>query len=101
MRNVIRPFNARMSVGLKPTIREVCSDGDIVVIFFDATGTAGDSKPYTNNYFWLFECTTVRSQRRPRCSTVLSSIISGASACGVAAHETDGTTICVGIPARR
>jgi hypothetical protein len=55
MRNVIRPFNARMSVGLKPTIREVCSDRDIVVIFFDATGTAGDGKPYTNTYFWLFE----------------------------------------------
>jgi len=55
MRDVIRPFNARMSEGLKPTIREVCADGDIVVIFFDAKGTAGDGKPYTNTYFWLFE----------------------------------------------
>jgi uncharacterized protein len=55
MREVIRPFNARMSVGLTPTIRELCADGDIVVIFFDARGTAGDGKPYSNTYFWLFE----------------------------------------------
>jgi uncharacterized protein len=55
MREVIRPFNARMSVGLKPTIREMCADGDIVVIFFDAKGTARDGKPYSNTYFWLFE----------------------------------------------
>jgi ketosteroid isomerase-like protein len=55
LRDVIRPFNARMSVGLKPTIREMCADGDIVVIFFDAKGTAGDGKPYVNTYFWLFE----------------------------------------------
>ena len=35
LREVIRPFNARMSVGLKLTIRELCADGDKVVIFFD------------------------------------------------------------------
>ena len=55
LREVIEPFNARMSVGLKPTIRELCADGDIVVIFFDANGTARDGEPYTNTYFWLFE----------------------------------------------
>jgi len=55
MREVIRPFNARMSVGLKPTIRALCAEGDIVVIFFDASGTARDGKPYANTYFWLFE----------------------------------------------
>ena len=45
LREVIGPFNARMSVGLKPTIREVCADGDIVIIFFDAKGTARDGQP--------------------------------------------------------
>jgi uncharacterized protein len=55
MSEVIRPFNARMSAGLKPTIRELCADGDIVVIFFDARGMARDGKPYANTYFWLFE----------------------------------------------
>jgi ketosteroid isomerase-like protein len=53
---VIRPFNARMSVGLKPTtIRGVHADGDTVVIFFDASGTARDGKPYANTYAWFFE----------------------------------------------
>ena len=56
MREVIRPFNARMSVGLKPTtIRGVHADGDTVVIFFDASGTARDGKPYANTYAWFFE----------------------------------------------
>ncbi|HTW35797.1 MAG TPA: nuclear transport factor 2 family protein [Rhizomicrobium sp.] len=55
LRDVIRPFNARMRVGLKPIIRSLLADGDIVVIFFDGHGTARDGKPYANTYFWLFE----------------------------------------------
>jgi uncharacterized protein len=55
MREVIRPFNPRMSVGLTPTIRGLCADGDIVVIFFDAGGTARDGRPYANTHFCLFE----------------------------------------------
>jgi ketosteroid isomerase-like protein len=51
---VIGPFNARMSVGIKPTIREIHADGDAVVIFFDAAGTARDGKPYANTYAWFF-----------------------------------------------
>jgi ketosteroid isomerase-like protein len=51
---VIGPFNARMSVGIKPTIREIHADGDTVVIFFDATGTARDGKSYANTYAWFF-----------------------------------------------
>jgi hypothetical protein len=55
MREVIRPFNARMSVGLTPTLRAICADGDRVVVFFDGRGTARDGTPYSNTYFWLFE----------------------------------------------
>ena len=56
MREVIRPFNARMSVRLKPTtIRGLHADGDAVVIFFDAAGTARDGKPYANTYAWFFD----------------------------------------------
>jgi ketosteroid isomerase-like protein len=56
MREVIRPFNARMSVGLKPTaMRGLHADGDAVVIFFDAAGTARDGKPYANTYAWFFD----------------------------------------------
>jgi ketosteroid isomerase-like protein len=66
LREVIRPFNARMSVGLKPTVRTLCADGDVVVIFFDARGTARDGMPYANTYFWLFEMHDVRQYRIQR-----------------------------------
>jgi ketosteroid isomerase-like protein len=52
---VIRPFNARMSQGLKPTIRSLYAEGDAVVIFFDASGVARDGKPYANTYAWFWE----------------------------------------------
>ena len=55
MSEVIQPFNARMSVGLKPTIRNIYADGDTVIIFFDASGTARDGKPYANTYAWFLD----------------------------------------------
>ena len=55
MREVIRPFNARMSVGLKPAIRNIYADGDTVIVFFDASGTARDGKPYANTYAWFLD----------------------------------------------
>jgi ketosteroid isomerase-like protein len=51
MREVVGPFNARMSVGLTPTVRGLCADGDIVVIFFDARGTARDGQPLCQYLF--------------------------------------------------
>lgn len=53
MSEVIRPFNARMSAGLKPTIKSIHAEGDTVVVFFDASGTAKDGRPYTNTYAWI------------------------------------------------
>jgi ketosteroid isomerase-like protein len=50
---VIRPFNARMSVGLKPAIRSIYAEGDTVIVLFDARGTARDGKPYENTYAWF------------------------------------------------
>jgi hypothetical protein len=52
---VIQPFNARMSVGLKPTIRQIYADGDTVIVFFDASGTARDGQPYANTYAWFLD----------------------------------------------
>jgi ketosteroid isomerase-like protein len=53
MRDVIRPFNARMSVPLRPEVRRLYADGDTVIVFFDAQGTARDGKPYANTYAWF------------------------------------------------
>ena len=53
LREVIRPFNAHMRGGLKPTIRDIYAEGDTVIVFFDASGTARDGKSYANTYAWF------------------------------------------------
>jgi len=53
LRDVIRPFNARMSDRLVPTVHRIYADGDTVVAHFDAKGTARDGKPYVNSYAWI------------------------------------------------
>jgi uncharacterized protein len=55
MRDVIRPFNARMRAPLKPVIRHIYTDGDAVIVFFDAKGTARDGQPYVNTYAWFLD----------------------------------------------
>jgi uncharacterized protein len=55
MAEVIRPFNARMSAGLKPTVHSITAEADRVAIRFDAQGTARDGKPYVNSYAWFFQ----------------------------------------------
>ncbi len=55
MSEVIRPFNARMSTGLKPTIRNLYTDGECVIVFFDASGTAKDGNNYSNTYAWFLD----------------------------------------------
>ena len=49
---VIKPFNARMSHRLVPTVRRMYADGDTVIALFDGEGTARDGKPYRNTYTW-------------------------------------------------
>ena len=55
IREVVKPLNARIQGRLKPKLRSICADGNIVVIFFDGEATARDGKPYNNTYFWQFE----------------------------------------------
>ena len=50
---LLQPFNARLSDRLIPTVREIHADGDTVIAFFDAEGTALDGLPYRNTYGWL------------------------------------------------
>jgi uncharacterized protein len=49
---VIKPFNARMSHRLVPTVRRIYADGDTVIALFDAEGSARDGKRYRNTYTW-------------------------------------------------
>lgn len=52
---VIRPFNARMSTPLVPTVKALYADGDTVIVYFDAAATARDGKPYFNSYTWYLK----------------------------------------------
>jgi ketosteroid isomerase-like protein len=69
--NVIRPFNARMSGRLIPTIRNIYADGDTVIVFFDAEGTARDGIPYRNTYSWFLQ---LRDDKIVRASAFFDSI---------------------------
>ena len=71
MANVIRPFNARMSTPLHPTIRDIYADGDTVIVFFDAAGTARDGVPYRNTYAWFL---TLRDNRIVKATAFFDSI---------------------------
>lgn len=52
---VIRPFNARMQSRLIPSVRRLYAEGDTVIAFFDAKGTARDGQTYANTYAWILE----------------------------------------------
>ena len=71
IREVVKPLNARIRDRLKPRVRSICADGDIVVIFFDGEATARDGKPYNNTYFWQFE---MRGGRVVKASAMYDSI---------------------------
>lgn len=55
MAEVIRPFNARMSSPLVPTVKGIYADGDMVVVLFDGKATARDGEPYVNSYAWFLQ----------------------------------------------
>lgn len=71
MSEVIHPFNARMSVGLKPAIRNIYAENDMVVIFFDAKGMARDGKPYENTYAWFLD---IREGKVKKASAFFDSV---------------------------
>ena len=49
---VIDPFNARVSMPLRPTVRALYAEDDWVIALFDASAVAVDGKPYRNTYTW-------------------------------------------------
>jgi uncharacterized protein len=53
MAEVIRPFNARMSRPLRPSIRSI--HADTVIILFDAESMCVDEVPYRNTYAWFMQ----------------------------------------------
>ncbi|MHB1168294.1 MAG: nuclear transport factor 2 family protein [Longimicrobiales bacterium] len=54
MRDVIGPFNARLSRPLRPTVRDIYATSNTVIIVFDGEAMADDAIPYRNTYAWFF-----------------------------------------------
>jgi ketosteroid isomerase-like protein len=52
---VIEPFNARLTDRLVPTVKALYADGDTVIAYFTAEGTARDGKQYVNTYSWYLK----------------------------------------------
>lgn len=71
MSGVIRPFNARMQTRLIPSVRKLYAEGDTVIAFFDAKGTARDGKEYANTYAWILE---MKDSRIVRANAFFDSI---------------------------
>lgn len=42
------------------TFRNIYAEGDTVIVFFDASGTARDDLPYENTYAWFWTSATAR-----------------------------------------
>ena len=55
MSEVIAPFNARLREPLKPAVRGLYKDGDMVIVLFDARGVALDGVAYENTYTWYLK----------------------------------------------
>jgi ketosteroid isomerase-like protein len=50
----VTPFAKRLLRGVRPTVRDIWSEGDQVVVHWDGEGTARDGGPYSNSYVWIF-----------------------------------------------
>jgi ketosteroid isomerase-like protein len=55
MNEAIVPFAQRMKQPVRPTVRQILSEGNHIVVVWDGRGVAKDGQPYSNSYVWLFE----------------------------------------------
>jgi ketosteroid isomerase-like protein len=54
LRGFVRPFAARLTAPVKPTVRRLVAQDDVVVALWDGEATARDGVPYRNHYVWAF-----------------------------------------------
>ncbi|WP_306391598.1 nuclear transport factor 2 family protein [Telluria beijingensis] len=50
----VKPLSTRLQRQIRPTIRNLWTDGDHVIIEWDGEAVAKDGKPYRNSYMWIF-----------------------------------------------
>jgi ketosteroid isomerase-like protein len=54
VREAAAPLTIRLAGPIKPHLRHLLADGDLVVAVFDGSAVARDGKPYENNFVWIF-----------------------------------------------
>lgn len=52
MDEVLTPLNKKLKVKIKPTVRHIYTDGDMVIALWDGEALALDDKPYRSSYSW-------------------------------------------------
>ena len=52
MEQAVKPLSDRLSGPVRPVVRNLYADGDVVVAIWDGTATATDGRPYRNTYCW-------------------------------------------------
>jgi ketosteroid isomerase-like protein len=52
---VIVPLNKKLKVKIKPTVRNIFVDQDMVIALWDGEATALDDKPYRSSYSWYMK----------------------------------------------
>src|SRR5580765_360568 len=48
----IRPIGVRLSEPIKPTVKSIVAEDDVVVVLWQGHATALDGRPYDNTYSW-------------------------------------------------
>ncbi|OCA78105.1 ketosteroid isomerase [Chryseobacterium contaminans] len=52
---VISPLNKKLKVKIKPTVRNIFVDNDMVIALWDGEALALDGKPYLSSYSWYMK----------------------------------------------
>lgn len=55
MDEVIIPLNKKLKVKIKPTVRNIFADNDMVIALWNGEATALDDKPYRSSYAWFMK----------------------------------------------
>lgn len=55
LNKVIIPLNKKLKVKIKPTVRNIFADKDMVIALWDGEATALDGKPYRSSYSWYMK----------------------------------------------
>lgn len=55
LNEAVAPFAKRLKEPVRPTVRQILSEGNHVAVIWDGAAVATDGQPYANSYVWLFE----------------------------------------------